>query len=137
LNKQKRIGDWIQTFSGIQFYPLDPQTQDISIQDIAHSLSLTCRFNGHCSKFYSVAEHCVLGVMLAKKMNFSLEEQKWILLHDASEGYISDVPRPIKGQLIGYKDIEKKIENIIAQKFNLPLEMSSNVKKIDNILLAS
>ena len=51
--------DWIQTYSGKKFYPLDPRPEDIDIRDIAHALSLNCRFNGHCRCFYSVAEHSV------------------------------------------------------------------------------
>ena len=32
-----RQGDWLQTYTGKQFYPLDPQPEDIDIQDIAHA----------------------------------------------------------------------------------------------------
>ena len=53
-----RKGDWIQTYSAISFWPLDARAEEIEIADIAHSLSLQCRFAGHCEEFYSVAEHC-------------------------------------------------------------------------------
>lgn len=56
----ERIGDWIQTFTGRQFWPLDPQPDHIDIADIAHALAHDCRFGGHCRRFYSVAEHSVL-----------------------------------------------------------------------------
>jgi hypothetical protein len=52
-------GNWIQTFTGRQYWPLDPREGDVYIEDIAHALSLQCRFTGHCRSFYSVAEHCV------------------------------------------------------------------------------
>jgi hypothetical protein len=51
---------WIQTYTGKKFYPLTATIDDIDIEDIAHSLSMQCRFNGHCYVFYSVAEHSVL-----------------------------------------------------------------------------
>lgn len=54
-----RRGDWIQTFTGRRFWPLDPRPEDVCIEDIAHALSLKCRFGGHCTRFYSVAEHSV------------------------------------------------------------------------------
>ena len=57
---QPRCGDWIQTFTGRQFWPLDPHVDEIYIEDIAHSLSMQCRFTGHSLRFYSVAEHSVL-----------------------------------------------------------------------------
>ena len=50
---------YITTVSGIHFYPLDPNPDDIDIKDIAHALSLICRANGHFKYFYSVAQHCV------------------------------------------------------------------------------
>jgi hypothetical protein len=53
--------NWIQTASGIKFYPLAPHPEDVTIEDIAHALSKMCRFNGHnghTSAFYSVAQHC-------------------------------------------------------------------------------
>lgn len=55
-----RLGDWFQTYTGAKFYPFDPRAEDIHLADIAHHLSLQCRFNGATDKFYSVAQHCVL-----------------------------------------------------------------------------
>lgn len=55
----ERAGDWMQTFTGRQFWPMDPRPEDLDILDIAHALSLLCRFGGHCQRFYSVAEHSV------------------------------------------------------------------------------
>src|ERR1700693_75116 len=55
-----RKGDWIQTFTGRQFWPLDPRPEEVCIEDIAHGLSNECRFAGQCRSFYSVAQHSVL-----------------------------------------------------------------------------
>lgn len=43
---------FIQTYTGIPFFPLTPHEEDISIEDIAHALSMQCRYNGHVSRFY-------------------------------------------------------------------------------------
>jgi hypothetical protein len=42
-----RIGDWIQTASGKQFWPFDPRPEDVFIEDIAASLAQINRYNGH------------------------------------------------------------------------------------------
>ena len=56
----ERGGDWMQTYSGFQFWPLDPRPEEIHVIDIAHSLANQCRYAGHCREFYSVAQHSVL-----------------------------------------------------------------------------
>ena len=48
---------YITTVTGKHFYPLNPDQQNIDIEDIAHALSLICRANGHFRHFYSVAQH--------------------------------------------------------------------------------
>src|SRR5271170_7300011 len=82
---------WIQTYTGGVFHILDPQQNEIYIKDIAHALAMQCRFTGHVRKFYSIAEHCVLGSHIVPK-KLALQ----FLLHDASEAYIADINRPLK-----------------------------------------
>lgn len=84
----------IQTFTGKKFWPLAPRVEDICIEDIAHALSLKCRFGGHCKVFYSVAQHCVLVSELLEPSTEST--LLWGLLHDAAEAYLPDFPTPIK-----------------------------------------
>lgn len=123
-------GPWIQTFTGRQFFPLDPQSDEICIEDIAHALANTCRFNGHVRKFYSVAEHSVFVAL-----NVPLQFRPAALLHDASEAYICDLPRPIKHNVVGYKEAEDKVMAAIFAKFNLKLPLPKIVKEVDNRIL--
>jgi hypothetical protein len=58
--------------------------------------------------------------MVAKAMEewgYSTELQLFGLLHDASEAYICDIPRPLKPYLTNYGEIEKKIQDMVYTKF--------------------
>lgn len=122
----------IQSYSGSLLNITDPKEDEIDINDIAHALSLLCRFGGHCEKFYSVAEHSV-RCMWKAPVGFKKEA----LLHDASEAYLVDIPRPIKIILLDYKKIESRLEEVIASKYNLPFPMSPEVKVVDNTMLST
>lgn len=125
-----RRGEWMQTYTGRQFWPLDPDPAAIFIEDIAHSLSLTCRYAGHVRRFYSVAEHSVHLAMHADE-----PDRRWALLHDASEAYIVDVPRPLKPFLPGYREAEAAVMLAVCERFGLPLEMPAGVKDLDDRIL--
>jgi uncharacterized protein len=126
--------DWIQTYSGRVFWPLDPKAEEMDIEDIAHSLSHQCRFSGHAKVFYSVANHSILVSEKCKP-----ENALWGLLHDASEAYLVDVPRPIKhASRLGseYRRIEKLVMQVVCEKYGLPVEEPPDVREADNLLLS-
>jgi hypothetical protein len=123
---------WIQTYSGRRFDPLEPRPEQIEIVDIAHALSLLCRFKGHCLKFYSVAEHSV-------RVSRALppDDALWGLMHDAAEAYLSDVPRPLKARLPGFQEAEDRLLELIAAKFGLGWPMPEAVARADALLLST
>lgn len=127
----ERYGDWMQTATGSMFWPLDPRSEEIHILDIARSLSHQCRFAGHCNRFYSVAEHSVL-VARALPPELAL----WGLLHDASEAYLVDIPRPVKRHLPEYAAMEALVMRKVAERFHLSWPMPKEVKRVDNAILA-
>ncbi|CUH95901.1 hypothetical protein P22_1987 [Propionispora sp. 2/2-37] len=133
-----RKGDWIETYSGIKFYPLEPYPDDIKIADIAHALSLTCRYNGHCKHFYSVGQHSInVYKYLATLYPTEYALQLIGLLHDASEAYISDVCRPIKPFLINYQKVEFVIQRTVWAAFGLRPTATElkRVKEADTLIL--
>ena len=128
----------ITTFTGEDFAPLDPDINQIIIEDIAHALSLTCRANGHFTRFYSVAQHCINCADEAKARGYSDKIQLACLLHDGSEAYISDITRPVKKHLPAYLDIEENLQNKIYEKLigsQLSGEEQMLVKQVDDDLL--
>ncbi|MFA5153263.1 MAG: metal-dependent phosphohydrolase [Clostridia bacterium] len=125
----------IRTFTGKWINVFDPDPETIDIKDIAHSLSFQCRFGGQLPQFYSVAQHSIWCYQEAYKMNLKPKECLAALMHDASEAYLIDVPRPIKYKLNEYKVIEDSLMKTIAIIFNFDYPLSKDVKNIDEIAL--
>jgi uncharacterized protein len=128
---------WIQTASGRQFWPLNPRAEDICLEDIAHALSLKCRFTGHTKRLYTVGEHSLHCQRLAYELGCDTTVQAWALMHDAAEAYLPDVARPVKRMLVGFSAIEDRLMRVIAERYGLPWPMPEIVKEIDNILLST
>lgn len=101
------------------FIDIDPN--EIDIQDIAHSLSMQCRYTGHSKVFYSVAEHSVAVADLLLKEYRDEDLALAGLLHDAVEAYISDLASPLKQLLPEYKAIEDALQEAIEHRFKVTM----------------
>lgn len=121
-----RKGAWMLTSTGRVYWPMDPRSEDVNIEDIAHALSMQCRYGGHSGEFYSVAEHSVY-VSQWVPQKYALVA----LLHDATEAYVADVPRPLKPFLANYAHIEQNNWQAIAQAFELSVIVPECVHDID------
>lgn len=118
----------MQTASGGKFFFLDPRPEEIDIRDIAHHLSMLCRWNGACRRFYSVAEHSVNVYRVVWTMTKSPHLALSALLHDAHEAYLGDITKPAKMAMQGLCDpgsephyfLSKKIQEAINRKFGCP-----------------
>jgi len=120
-------GDWMQTYTGGRFYPLDPTPEQVNPIDIAHALSMLCRYNGHIDRFYSVAEHCVLMSEWIERVTGDQTLALEGLLHDGSEAYCGDMVRPLKhsGVMADYIRAEDDVMVAIAKRFGLNLSYPS------------
>lgn len=135
MTTENRTGHWMQTFSGRKYYPYDPRPEDFHIEDIAHSLSMLCRYNGHSKYFLSVAQHSVL-----MSQYVSEENALWALMHDAAEAYVGDMIRPMKcgGQMgADFQALEADTLITIAKRFNLPWPIPDEIHEADNRMLAT
>lgn len=145
-----RKGDWMQTYTGRQYWPLDPRADEVEVEDIAHHLSMLCRYCGACLQFWSVAEHSV-GVLAVvegdMRRNLRLVDfdhplarafRLHALLHDGPEAYCHDLIRPIKRSVQGYDQVEAANAAAIAVRFNLPMLSEvdqARIKLADNAML--
>jgi hypothetical protein len=117
---------WMQTYTGQAFDPLHPDPKKINIEDIAHALSMNCRYAGHVQRFYSVAEHSLLISHAVSPVN-----ALYGLLHDAEEAYLPDMVRPVKYQLPNYRELANNLRWAICRRFGLPQIEPDEVKELD------
>jgi hypothetical protein len=97
VNDENSTMKFSETYTGARVTPLALKLEQINIIDIAHALSQQCRYGGHTSQFYSVAQHCcVLASYVENVLKGKALDCLQILMHDAAEAYLIDMPRPIK-----------------------------------------
>lgn len=132
-------GDWSQLYSGRQFFPMSPRPEDVDAVDIGHALGMLCRYNGHVSHFYSVAEHSVHVSRALEAAGEDCHTQLAGLLHDAAEAYVGDMVRPLKLQMPAYVAAEDRVLGVIFEHFLMPPEfavaMPVAVREADNRIL--
>jgi uncharacterized protein len=129
-----RIGDYIRTYSGGRFWPLDPRAEDVKLEDVAHHLSLKNRFNGATRRPLTVAQH---AVMLSKILeDRGLGHLSYAALHhDDSEAFLPDVPTPVKPYLKGWHRIEAaNMKAIAVEAFGVDPKQLKEIKPWDKSL---
>jgi len=116
---EDRRGRPMDTFSGGQFYPLDPDHSEVDLRDVAQGLANTCRYGGQCQFYYPVATH---SRYVSRELALEHEPivQLYGLLHDAAEAYVTDVPRPVKGELPAFERIEREIRQSVWKSLGVP-----------------
>lgn len=141
---------WIQTYTGLKFFPTDPDANAFDVRDIARALSMQCRYVGHVDRFYSVAEHSVRISREAEK-RMMLEHghaegsetvrrvAQWGLIHDASEAYLGDVSRPLKVQecMRGYREAEARLMEALRRWLDLPQGEPQIIRALDTEILGT
>jgi hypothetical protein len=134
----------ISTYTGQKINPLDLKVEEVRIEDIAHALSLCNRFAGHTSQPISVAQHSVYAAELCcvylSHLSRPDNDHKLALraiLHDASEAYLGDVTKWLKGtpEMAGYREAEARIQKVIYSRFGLEGDDEEEVKLADRLLV--
>jgi len=129
------------TSSGVDYQPARMNPSDVRIEDVAHALSLICRFNGHCQVHYSVAQHSLLVTRILDGLGAPREAMLCGLMHDAHEAYVGDVPTPIKALLgAAWAEVEHQAEVAVLAAFGLERAMTDwreLIRHADRIALAT
>lgn len=149
-----RRGMWMQCYSGQKFFVLDPRPEEVHYDDVCVGIARACRYGNQCREFYPVAVHSVHVSLGAEKLAIErgwspaavLRAARYGLLHDATEAYLGDIPRPLKRQreMAGYCRAEKRLSPVIAVRFGLMptkaefydhMRATILVKEVDNRIL--
>jgi len=126
----------IQTFTGRVVRPFNLKPNDVSLEDIAHALSMKTRYTGHGIKFYSVAEHSILmSRWIDEDEDGCVEGALYALLHDATETYLPDVASPMKKHFPGFKELENNISDAIFTYFEMDPCVPKIIKEVDTSIL--
>jgi len=130
----------IRTYTGKLVCPFIMAEDDIDIRDIAHALSQLCRYSGHTSVLYSVAEHSVRVAWYIERRTQNKKMELAGLLHDAEEAYLLDFPSPLKKHpnMAWYRRMGKVLRKQILAHWGVSDGMdASYVKHADRVLLAT
>lgn len=129
------------TFSGRDYLPTQMVPADVHVEDVAHALSLICRFGGHTEVHYSVAQHSLLVARILEDQGAPVEAQLAGLLHDAHEAYIGDIPTPIKSALgAAWHDLEADVAAAVRRALDVALafhDWEDLIKYADRVALAT
>jgi uncharacterized protein len=127
----------ITVTSGDRIDPTNARVAEVHINDIAHSLSRQCRYNGHVGGFFSVARHSLWVMEYMDEISGDAQLRMTALLHDAAEAYLGDMVSPLKHGPMGehYLTAEVQLETVIAARFDLLYPFPSEIKAADDYVL--
>ncbi len=124
---------WIELVNGTRFYFGAPTGDMIKVEEIAHSLARICRYNGHTTRHYSVAEHDILMAdHVAKQWWATPQDVLTALHHDDAEYIIGDMSSPVKMKTPQFKEHELVLDQAIALKFGTIWPFPDWVKAFDS-----
>lgn len=122
----------VRTLSGKRVNLINPKPDEITIEDIARGLAFKSHFGGHTPRYFSVAEHSLLTQrLLPPELKSNPIISALALLHDAPEAYLGDCVKPLKDLLPNFVQIEKHLQAVIMQRFNLPGANLAVIKPYD------
>jgi hypothetical protein len=97
----------------------------LTLEQLARSLAHENRFGGQTPRPYSVLEHSLLVEYIYTSTVRDLGEQPLdrvrlaLLMHDAHEGLVKDMPSPLKKLLPDYRDLESRVELAVHEHFGI------------------
>lgn len=127
----------IKVYSGKLVDIANPESAQVDISDIAHSLANLGRWTGHAESQISVGQHSIIGSILAEII---YPDVKWLphafALHDAAEAYVGDMSSPLKALFPEFAALENRWHRKIEDTFMVALGTQWE-KVVDNRMMAT
>ena len=141
----------VTTASGRQYRLIGPELDVPYFPDVAHHLSQINRYSGACARPYSVAEHSLLCLDIARARGLPLHAQRAVFAHDWHEAYVNDAIGPVKAALheialangsngSDYDELEERHAQHLRSHFGLSeafRQWGEEVKLCDRVALAT
>lgn len=138
----KPVRAWQRMLSGRRLDLLNPDPNDIAIEDMAHGLARVARWNGQTvgAHAFSVAQHALIVEAIAAD-----GADDWLnhwrlaaLVHDGAEYVIGDLISPFKTAIgLDYKAFENRLMHSVHVRFGLPPQLpegvANRIKQADRI----
>lgn len=118
------LGHSLQTVGGKFIWPLQPYADEIDVISVARGLSTECRYGNQSPTPLPVAWHSV-----ALSHVVPPEFAQAALIHDASEAFLKDIPRPIRRQepfKSAYTAIEERMLRACFEYFGVDYALMDN-----------
>lgn len=129
---------WVELSSGRKFplnLPAFQMQWNIHAEDIAHSLSRLCRYNGHTQRHYSVAEHTIVIADFVERRGGSAKDCLTALHHDSPEFVLGDIIRPVKSTAPDLKVLDETVSRAVAFRFKTHWPTPGWLRDLDNRIL--
>lgn len=108
------------------------------IREVATGLGREQRFAGHLRKPYSVLQHSLVAARNVREDPTVDMNRRGLgaLMHDASEAYLRDIPKPLKELLPDYKVIEERFQSalfdaLISPHFSFSADDCHAISEVD------
>lgn len=132
-------GPTILLGSGTYFDFDNPEAAELTIEDVAYSLSFQSRFTGHCVSrktgrrvYYPISQHCVVMAGHAEPGH-----KMAALMHEVGEATCGDMSSPLKSICPDYKHVEKRCEAAGLYRFGIKVPDPAYIKHLDMRMLAT
>lgn len=125
----------METYSGKEVDPLWIKPDDITLEDYVRALSMSCRFGGHVTKFYSVLNHCLnMSQWFYDQKRY--REAKYAAFHEGDEVFFGDIITPIKylDVFAPVREIIKDTQRAVYKQFKLYGAEPKSIKKLDDAM---